>query len=64
MAVSFNKTYSITLKYSYEPAGTITDADLNVAILRADVKKWIESKVGHITKGNLVAHIVGVVGEA
>lgn len=64
MAVSLNKTYSITLKYSYEPSATIVDSDLHVAELRAEVKKWIEARVGHITKGNLVAHIVGTVGEA
>lgn len=64
MATSFNKTYSITLKYTYQDARAITEADMNVAILRADVKKWIEGKVGHINKGDLSVHIVGNVTEA
>jgi len=64
MAVSFNKTYSITLKYSYEDARAITDADLNVAILRANIIAWIEEKVGNHSKGDLSAHIVGSVTEA
>lgn len=63
MATSFNKSYSITLKFSYEDARAITDADLNVAYLRTDIKAWIAEKVGHINKGDLSAHIVGSVTE-
>ena len=64
MATSFNKTYSITLQFSYEPAATITDADLHAAELRAKIIDWIESKVAHVQQGNLNAHIVGSVSEA
>jgi len=63
MAVSLNKTYSITLKYSYEPAATIVDTDLHVAELRGFIKKWIADRVGHVNQGNLVVHIVGSVTE-
>lgn len=64
MATEFEKTYTITLKYTYQGVSEIDEDDMNVAILRADVKKWIEGKVGHISKGNLSAHIVGDVSEA
>lgn len=64
MANSIEKTYSITLKYSYEPAGTITEDDLNVGILRGHIKKWIKDKVAHVTQGNLVVHIVGDISES
>jgi len=64
MATSFNKTYTITLKFTYQDERAITDADLNVGILRTDIKAWISEKVGHINKGDLSAHIVGSVGEA
>lgn len=64
MATSFNKTYSITLKFTYQGETAITEDDLNVGILRTDIQKWIKDKVAHITKGNLSAHIVGSVSEA
>lgn len=64
MATEFEKTYTITLKFSYEDSSTITEDDLNVGILRTDIKKWIADKVAHINKGNLSAHIVGSVSEA
>ena len=64
MALSFEKTYSITLKFSYEPSATITESDLNVGILRGHIKKWITDKVGHINQGNLSVHIVGSISEA
>lgn len=63
MAQSFNKTYSITLKYSYESGGVITDADLHCAELRAKVIAWIDAKVAHVQQGNLSAHIVGTITE-
>ncbi|GAH56201.1 unnamed protein product [marine sediment metagenome] len=64
MATSFNKTYSITLKFTYQDEAAITESDLNVGVLRTDIKKWIAGKVAHINKGNLSAHIVGSVTEA
>lgn len=60
----FEKTYSIVLKFSYEDGATITENDLNVGILRTDIKSWIKDKVGSVNKGNLSAHIVGDVSEA
>ena len=63
MATSFNKTYSITLKYSYEDARAITAADLHCAELRAQIKEWITTKVGHVSKGDLSVHIVGTITE-
>ncbi|TET73259.1 MAG: hypothetical protein E3J56_04305 [Candidatus Aminicenantes bacterium] len=63
MATEFEKTYSITLKFSYEDGATITESDLNVGILRTDIKSWIKDKVGSVNKGNLSAHIVGSVSE-
>lgn len=64
MATSFNKTYSITLKYSYEGGTAITDADSNVSALRTKVIKRIAEEVGHISVGDISAHIVGDVSEA
>ena len=64
MATSLNKTYSITLKFSYEPASAITESDLHVAEMRGFIKKWIADKVGHINQGNLAVHIVGSVSES
>jgi hypothetical protein len=63
MATSFNKTFSLTLKFTYQDGRAITDADLNVGILRTDIKEWILGKVGHISKGDLSAHIQGSVSE-
>jgi len=60
----FEKTYSIVLKFSYEDGATITENDLNVGILRTDIKSWIKDKVGSVNKGNLSAHIVGDVSES
>ncbi len=64
MATSFNKTYSITLKFSYEGGDAITEDDLNAGILREQIPKWIKGKVAHINKGNLSVHIVGDVTES
>jgi len=60
----FEKSYSITLKFSYEDGATITENDLNVGILREHIKKWIADKVAHVNQGNLSAHIVGSVSES
>lgn len=63
MANSIEKSYSITLKYSYEPAATITEDDLHVAELRAKIIEWITTKVGSVSQGNLVVHKTGDVTE-
>ena len=63
MATSLTKTYSIALKYSYEPAATIADDDLHAAELRAKIIAWIMGKVAHVSQGNLNAHIVGSITE-
>jgi len=64
MAKSFNKTYSIELKFTYEDGADIADDDLHAAELREKIKGWIDSKVAHVQQGNLSAHIVGSVSEA
>ena len=64
MAKSFNKTYSIELKFTYETGKDIADDDLHCAELRGKIKSWIEGKVGSINMGDLSVHIVGEVGEA
>jgi len=64
MSTSFEKTYSITLKFTYQGVSAITEDDMNVGILRTDIKNWIKEKVGSINKGNLSAHIVGSVSES
>lgn len=63
MATEFEKTYSITLKFTYEDGSDIADTDLNATELRAKIKSWIESKVASIQQGNLSAHIVGTISE-
>lgn len=64
MATSFNKTYTITLKFTYVGERAITDADMNVAVLRAKIIKRIAEECGHMNQGDLNAHIVGSVTEA
>lgn len=64
MATSFNKTYSITLKFTYEGQTDIVETDMNVEILRGKIKDWIAGKVGSINMGDLSVHIVGVVSES
>ena len=64
MAKEFSKTYSITLKFTYEDNTDIADDDLHTTELRAKIKNWIEGKVGNIQQGNLSVHIVGEVSEA
>jgi hypothetical protein len=64
MATSFNKTYSIEIKYNYSDSRTILATDMNVEVLRAKVIKRIGEEVGHIQQGDLNANIVGSVSEA
>jgi hypothetical protein len=63
MATSFNKTYSITLKFTYEGGAAIAEDDMNVEVLRTQIQEWITSKVGSIQKGDISVHIVGTVSE-
>ena len=64
MATSFQKTYAIVLKFSYEDARAIVDSDLHCAELRTQIKEWITGKVGHVSKGDLSVHIVGTITES
>jgi len=64
MAVSFLKTYSLELKYSYEDARAILATDMNVEVLRTKIQKLILEAVGHINMGDLSVHATGAVSEA
>ena len=64
MAKEFSKTYSITLKFTREGGADIAEGDMNVAVLRDKIKKWIDGKVAHIQQGDLSVHIVGTVSES
>lgn len=64
MATEISKTYSIEIKFNYSDSRTITDADMNVAVLRTKIIKRITEEVGHIQQGDLNANIVGSVSEA
>ena len=63
MAQSFNKTYTITIKYQRDDLATLTDADLEATELRTLIKKRVEGVVP-ASRGILSAHIVGSVSEA
>lgn len=63
MATSITKTYSITVKYSRDDEGAITDTDLEYTELRAHVMKKIGQAVP-VSRGILSAHISGSVSEA
>lgn len=63
MATSFQKTYTVVVKYSRDDVAAITDADLNVVELRNLVIKAIGQAV-NVTKGVHRSDIVGSVSEA
>lgn len=63
MATSFNKTYTIVVKYQRDDVETLTDEDLEATELRDFVKKKIAAVVP-ASRGILSAHIVGTVTEA
>lgn len=63
MATSFNKTYTITIKYQRDDLATLVDADLEATELRTLLKKNI-GEVVPASRGILSAHIVGSVSEA
>ena len=52
MATSITKTYSVTVTFKYEGGGSITDADLNIVSLRADIKKGVKAAC-RIQKGSI-----------
>jgi len=54
MATSITKTYSVTVTFKYEGGGSITDADLNVSVLRGEIKKGVEEAC-RIQKGDINA---------
>ena len=62
MAKTITKTYSVTVTFRYDTGEDITDADLNVEVLRGQIKKSIE-QVSRVSKGNINAQ-PGVVSEA
>jgi len=63
MAQSFNKTYTIVIKYQRDDLATLTDTDLEATELRTLIKKRVEESVP-ASRGILSAHIVGEVSEA
>lgn len=63
MATEFNKTYTVTVKYSRDDVAAIADTDLNVTVLRNQVIKAIGAAV-NVTKGVHRSDIVGTVSEA
>jgi len=54
MAKEISKNYSVDVTFSYDTGEDITDADLNVEVLRAEIKERIE-KAARISKGNINA---------
>jgi hypothetical protein len=62
MAKTITKTYSVTVTYRYDTGEDITDADLNITVLREKIKERIEG-ASRISKGNINAQ-PGVVTEA
>ena len=62
MAVSFNKTYSVTVKYTKLDGETIADTDANVVIFRAKIKRAVGDVVP-AQQGAFNAQIVGTVSE-
>ena len=63
MAQSFNKTYTIVVKYQRDDLETLADTDLEATELRKVIKKNI-GEVVPASRGILSAHIVGTVSEA
>lgn len=62
MATTITKTYSVTVTFRYEDGRAITDADLNIVPLRADIRKGIE-EASRIQKCDINAQ-PGTVSEA
>ena len=62
MATSITKTYSVTVTFTYDGGEAITDADLNVSVLRGEIRKGIE-EASRIQKCNINAQ-PGTVSES
>ena len=62
MATEITKTYSVTVKYTYNDQSEITQDDLHVDALRTLIKEKIATLAGW-QKGNLNANLVGSVSE-
>lgn len=62
MAKTITKTYAVVVTFRYDTGEDITDADLNIVPLRADIKKGIEEAC-RIQKGNINAQ-PGTVSES
>lgn len=62
MAKTITKTYSVTCTFRYDTGEDITDADMNVEVLREEIIERIE-KAARISKGNINAQ-PGTVSEA
>ena len=54
MAKTISKTYSVTVTYRYDTGEDITDADLNITVLREKIKDRIEG-ASRVSKGNINA---------
>ena len=62
MAKTITKTYSVTATFRYDTGEDITDSDLNVEVLRTEIKERIERSV-RTSKGNINAQ-PGTVSES
>lgn len=52
MAKTITKTYSVTATFRYDTGEDITGSDLNVEVLRTEIKERIERAV-RTSKGNI-----------
>jgi len=50
MATSFQKTYSVTVTFTRDDGGALTDSDIQASELRTEIKKGIEA-AARIQKG-------------
>lgn len=62
MATEISKTYSVTVKFTYNDGSAIADDDIHMVELRTLIKEKIATLAGW-QKGNLNANIVGSVSE-
>ena len=63
MAKSFNKTYSMTLKFSRDDGEDLADSDLRATQLRKIIREGIVSSFGNASMGEISSHIVGEISE-
>ena len=62
MATEISKTYSVTVKFTYNDGSAIAEDDLHVDELRTLIREKIATLAGW-QKGNLNANLVGSVSE-